>query len=416
MMDGSTSTSAPAIRERVILLVLASVQFTNIVDFMVIMPLGPQLERTMGLSPAQFGWIVSSYTFAAGVAGLLASMYADRFARRPAFLVLYAGFLAGTLACGLAPTFGTLVAARILTGAFGGVLGGMAMAIIGDIFPEERRGTAMGILMSAFSVASVAGVPIGLALGSRYGWHITFLALAALGLPLLFIAARALPRLDAHLQRVRVKHPLAQLWETFSHPNHIRAFALMVVMMFGSFSVVPFLSPFLVANVGVTEAQLPLVYIFGGILSLFGAPLAGRMADRFGKLQVYRVVAPATAVLMILSTSLTPVPLAVAVAVVAMLMLSNAGRMVPAMAMITSSVEPHRRGGFLGANAAVQHLAAGLGASIGGLLLTKSSSGALLHYPQVGMIGAAATIASLWIAGQLRPAVITAAPVAAPTS
>lgn len=416
MMDGSTSTSAPAIRERVILLVLASVQFTNIVDFMVIMPLGPQLERTMGLSPAQFGWIVSSYTFAAGVAGLLASMYADRFARRPAFLVLYAGFLAGTLACGLAPTFGTLVAARILTGAFGGVLGGMAMAIIGDVFPEERRGTAMGILMSAFSVASVAGVPIGLALGSRYGWHVTFLALAALGLPLLFIAARALPRLDAHLQRVRVKHPLAQLWETFSHPNHIRAFALMVVMMFGSFSVVPFLSPFLVANVGVTEAQLPLVYIFGGILSLFGAPLAGRMADRFGKLQVYRIVAPATAVLMILSTSLTPVPLAVAVAVVAMLMLSNAGRMVPAMAMITSSVEPHRRGGFLGANAAVQHLAAGLGASVGGLLLTKSSSGALLHYPQVGMIGAAATIASLWIAGQLRPAVITAAPVAAPTS
>lgn len=408
MTEGSIPLATSAARERIVLLVLASVQFTSIVDFMVIMPLEPRLAETMSLSPAQFGWIVSSYTFAAGFAGLAASMFADRFARRSAFLVLYAGFLAGTLACGLAPDYRSLVAARLLTGAFGGILGGMAMAIIGDVFPEERRGTATGILMSAFALASVAGVPAGLILGQRYGWHAPFLILAVLGLPILFLAARALPRLDAHLKRGATESPVARLWAILSHPNHLRAFALTVAMMLGSFSVVPYLSPFLVSNVGVAETSLPLVYVVGGALTLVGAPLAGRMADRFGKLQVYRIVAPATAILMVLVTTLTPVPLAVAVAAVATLMLSNAGRMVPAMAMITSSVEPHHRGGFLGANSAVQHLAAGLGASIAGLLLTKSASGTLQHYPEVGLIGAGVTLASLWIAGRLRPAIITA--------
>jgi predicted MFS family arabinose efflux permease len=411
-MDGSTNgraapPSGPAglvARERLILLILASVQFTSIVDFMVVMPLGPQLERTLRLTPAQFGWIVSSYTFAAGLAGLLATVVVDRFARRPAFLTLYAGFLAGTLLCGLAPNYPTLLAARFLTGAFGGILGGMAMAIIGDVFREERRGRATGALMSAFALASVFGVPIGLALGLRLGWHAPFLVLAALGLPVLFIAARALPRLDAHLHDAARERPLAQLWSTFSEPNHLRAFALTVAMMLGSFSVFPYLSPYLVTNVGVAEHELTVAYIAGGALTLVGAPLAGRMADRHGKLRVYRWIAPLTAALLLAITNLPRVPLYVAVGTMALLMLSNAGRMVPAMAMITSSVLPHRRGGFLGANAAVQHMAAGLGTSLGGLLLARSADGRLLHYPSVGLIGAAATLASLALAGRLRVA------------
>jgi MFS transporter, DHA1 family, inner membrane transport protein len=402
MWDDPIPETKPAVRERVVLMILAAVQFTSIVDFMVIMPLGPQLERTLGLTPARFGLIVSSYTFAAGMAGLVASVVVDRFARRPAFLTLYAGFLIGTLACGLAPSYGTLLAARFLTGAFGGILGGMAMAIIGDVFPEERRGTATGTLMSAFALASVAGVPLGLALGLNFGWHVPFLVLAALGLPILFVAARALPRLDAHLHKGAPEHPLEHLRETFAHPNHLRAFALTVSLMLGSFAVVPFLSPYLVSNVGVAEKDLPLVYILGGVLTLVGAPLAGRMADRFGKLVVFRVIAPMTAALMIVATNLPPVPLAVAVGVTGALMVSNAGRMVPAMAMITSSVEPRRRGGFLGANSAVQHISAGLGSSVAGWLLAKGPGGTLLHYPRVGLIGAAITLASLWLAGRLR--------------
>ena len=170
----SNNAAGPAFsrgRERLILFVLASVQLTAIVDFMVVMPLGPQLDRELGLTPTRFGLIVSSYTYAAGVAGVFASLIVDRYARRTAFLTLFAGFLAGTLGCGLAPSYEWLLAARVLTGAFGGVLGGMALAIVGDVFPEQRRGTATGALMSAFALASVVGVPVGLTLGQQFGWH-----------------------------------------------------------------------------------------------------------------------------------------------------------------------------------------------------------------------------------------------------
>ena len=390
-------------RERLILLVLAAVQFTSIVDFVVVMPLGPQLEAELALTPASFGLIVSSYTYAAGVAGLLASVILDRFARRTAFLALYVGFLAGTLACGLAPTYEWLLAARVLTGAFGGVLGGMAMAIVGDVFPEHRRGAATGALMSAFALASVVGVPAGLTLGQQFGWHVPFLTLAILGIPIFFIAAKALPRLDAHLGTKREhEHSFAQLKATFTEPNHLRAFALTVSMMFGVFTVIPFLSPFLVSNVKIPEDRLAVVYIAGGVLALVGSPIAGRLADRFGKLLVYRVVAPLLAVMFVVATNLPEVSLAVAALVMALLMLCNAGRMVPAMTMITSSVAPGRRGSFLGANSAVQHLAAGLGAFVGGLILTKAPDGTIENYPFVGLLGVAATLISLWLAGRIR--------------
>ena len=388
-------------RERLVLLILAAVQFTTIVDFMIVMPLGPQLMRTLHIGPAKFGLIVSSYTFAAGAAGLVASSIVDRYARRTTFMVLYAGFLLGTLFCALAPTYQTLVAARIATGAFGGILGGMALAIIGDVFPEHRRGRATGSLMTGFALASVAGVPFGLYLGTNYGWHIPFVVLAVGGLPALALVPFALPRLDAHVGKSHA-HPLRSLIETFSLPNHLNAFALVVTLMIGSFTVFPYLSPYLVSNVGMIEQQLPLVYIAGGGLTLIAAPIIGRLADRYGKLLVYRLIAPASALLLIVITHLPPVPVAVAVAVFGALMVCNVGRMIAAMAMITGSVEPHRRGAFLSANSSVQHVAAGLGAYLGGIIVTQSASGPLEHFGIVGWIAAIATLASLWLAGRVR--------------
>jgi predicted MFS family arabinose efflux permease len=390
--------------ERVVLLTLAAVQFTSIVDFMVVMPLGPQLMRTLRIDPARFGMVVSSYTFAAGVAGLVASTLVDRFGRKQAFLTIYAGFLVGTLLCGLAPTYRTLVAARVATGAFGGILGGMALAIIGDVFPEERRGRATGALMSAFALASVAGVPFGLYLGTRYGWHVPFLLLAALGCPVLVVAVKVLPPLRGHVGQSAPKHPLRSLAETFTHPNHLNAFALVLTLMLGGFAVIPYISPYLVSNVGMPEVNLPLVYIAGGGLTLIAAPLIGRLADQYGKLRVYRIVAPISAVLMLVVTNLPPVGLTAAVAAVATLMVCNAGRMVAAMAMVTSSVSPERRGGFMSANSSVQHLATGLGASVGGLVIERAADGRLLHFDLVGLLAVAATLLSLWLAGRLRPA------------
>ncbi|QDU25949.1 Inner membrane transport protein YdhP [Anatilimnocola aggregata] len=387
--------------EWVVLLVLASVQFTSIVDFVVVMPLGPQLMRAFKIGPAEFGLIVSSYTFAAGIAGLVASSIIDRFSRRTAFLSIFAGFLLGTLLCAVAPTYWLLVAARILTGAFGGILGGMAMAIVGDVFPENRRGAATGFLMSGFAVASVVGVPFGLYLGTNYGWHMPFVALVALGLPVLVIATFALPPLNAHLGKKHT-HPLRSLVNTFSEPNHLIAFALSAALMIGGFAVIPYISPYLVANVGMRESQLPFVYVAGGLLTLFVAPVVGKLADWYGKLTMFLIIAPLSAVLLIAVTFLPPVPTLFAVLVVGCLMVSNAGRMIAAMAMITGSVRPELRGGFMSANASMQHIASGIGAYLAGLIITQAPDGKLEHFGTVGIVACGITLLSLIAAVRLR--------------
>ncbi len=212
------------------------------------------------------------------------------------------------------------------------------------------------------------------------------------------------PPLRGHLGHAPGAHPLAEMRATYTHPNHLRAFALIVTLMFGSFAVIPFLSPYLVANVGVAEASLPWVYIAGGGLTLVAAPVIGRLADRYGKLRVYRIVAPVSAILMLVVTNLPRVGLVLAVAAVAVLMTSNAGRMVAAMAMVVGSVEPRRRGGFMSANSSVQHLATGLGAAVGGLIIVRATDGTLRHFDRVGLIAVASTLLSLWLAGRLRPA------------
>jgi len=396
--------AATLTRERIVLVTLASVQFISIVDFMIIMPLGPQLMRTLHIRPAQFGLVVSSYTLAAGLAGLVASSLVDRMGRKAAFLGMDAGFLLGTFLCGLAPTYGTLVLARVLTGAFGGIIGGLALAIIGDVFPEERRGRATGALMSGFALASILGVPFGLYLGTRLGWHAPFLLLGVLGCPVLAVAAVTLPPLRGHLARAAAnRHPLRVFFETFTHRNHLNAFALVVMLMLAAFTVFPYVSPFLVSNVGLSEDQLPLMFIAGGVLTLFSAPLIGRLADRYGKLRVFRIVAPVSAIMTLSLTNLVPVPAAVAIAIMAGLMVCNTGRMVAAMAMITSSVSPQRRGGFLSANSSVQHLAIGFGSYVGGLIIAESPDGRLLHFPILGLLSAAATMVCLWLAGRIRP-------------
>jgi DHA1 family inner membrane transport protein len=399
LLDGGHHRSRR--RERLVLLILAAVQFTTIVDFMIVMPLGPQLMRTLEIGPAKFGLVVSSYTFAAGAAGLVASSIIDRFARRTTFMVLYAGFLLGTLFCAIALNYQFLVVARVVTGAFGGILGGMAMAIIGDVFPEQRRGRATGSLMTGFSLASVAGVPLGLFLGTNFGWHVPFIALAIGGIPALLLTPLALPALAAHVGKLPT-HPLRSLVETFSHVNHLQAFALIVTLMVGSFTVFPYLSPYLVANVGMTEQQLPLVYIAGGALTLFAAPVVGRLADRYGKLTIFRLIAPGSALMLLVITHLGSAPTAVAVAIFGALMVCNVGRMIPAMAMVTSSVEPRRRGAFLSANSSVQHIAAGFGSYLGGIIVTQSADGQIGLFGVVGWIAAISTLMSLWLAGRIR--------------
>jgi predicted MFS family arabinose efflux permease len=319
-------------------------------------------------------------------------------------LTLYAGFLVGTLLCGLAPSYATLVAARVATGAFGGVLGGMATVIIFDVFAVERRGRATGALMSAFALASVVGTPLCLELGTRFGWHAPFLLLAGLGCPVLAVAARAFPPLRGHLGHGPSRHPLRSLAETFSHPNYLNAFALIVTLMIGRSAVIPYISPYLVDNVGMREKDLTWVYIAGGGLTFVASLLIGRLADRYGDLLVYRVIAPASAAMMLVVTNLPRVSLAAAVAAVGLVMACEAGPRIAATVIVNDSVVPERRGGFMSATSSVQLVAGGLGSILGGCIIVRGSDGRLEHFDRVGWIAAGATLLSLWIAGRLRPA------------
>ncbi len=333
--------------------------------------------------------------------GLVASSIVDRFSRRSTFITCYAGFLIGTLLCGLAPNYHALVAARVATGAFGGLLGGMAMAIIGDVFPENRRGSATGSLMTGFALASVAGVPLGLYFGTEYGWHVPFVALAIGGVPMLALTPFALPPLNAHVGKSHA-HPLRSLAEIFSEPNHLNAFALIIMLMIGSFAVFPMLNPYLVNNVGLAEKQLPWVYVAGGALTLLTAPIVGRLADQYGKLPVYCAIAPGSAFLMLVITHLPPAPIQLVVMIFGGLMMCNVGRMIAAMAMVTSSVEPRRRGAFLSVNSSVQHVASGIGAYFGGAIVTQTAKGRIEHFGTVGWFGAICTLSTLWLASRVR--------------
>lgn len=404
MQTNEELAASAAVRrhELIVLLVLSAVQFTSIVDFVVVMPLGPDLMESLKIGPDEFGHVVSAYTFAAGIAGLVASSFIDRVSRRSAFLSLYAGFLIGTLLCAFAPNYQLLVAARAITGCFGGILGGMAMAIVGDVFPEHRRGRATGALMSAFAIASVVGVPFGLVLGQNFGWHVPFVALVMMGVPVLVIGALALPPLAGHMGKAHA-HPLKSLVNTFRSPANLNAFALSSSLMIGAFAVIPYISAYLVENVGMPEAYLPWVYVAGGALTLVVVPQVGKLADRHGKLLVFRIAAPISALMLIAVTCLPPVPTLIAVFVVGGLMVSNAARMVAALPMMTSAVPAQSRGGFMSANSSIQHIASGIGTSIGGWLIAKGPDGELLHYGTVGLIACGVTLLSVWLAGRLQP-------------
>ncbi len=396
----SPSSAPGASRERWLLLTLAGIQFTHIVDFMVMMPLGPQLTRLFGISDAQFGLLVSAYTFAAGASGLLASTYLHKFERKRLLLTLHTLFALATLACGLAPTYGLLLVARVAAGLFGGVLTALSQTIVADAVPFERRGRAMGVVMSSFSASTVAGVPLSLWLASHWGWQWPFIAIAGLSLLFALGAVYSLPPLRAHLHAARPStwQGIAQV---LADRNHWRAMLFTGLMMFAGFTVIPYITLFLQANVGLTDAEIPWLYLSGGAATLLTARWVGRLADRHGKVRVFSWLALALGVPLLTLTLLGPVPLWAALAVTTLMFVVMSGRMIPGMAIVTSAAQPALRGTFMAFNAAVQSAAMGTATFLGGLIIQRDAAGLVRHYWVAALIGVAASVLSIWVAHRL---------------
>jgi predicted MFS family arabinose efflux permease len=390
-------------KEKLILFVLAAAQFTHIVDFMMMMPLGPQLMRIMQINPQQFSVLVASYTFSAGIFGFLGAFFIDRFDRKTAFIFVYLGFTLGTLACGLSPNYISLLASRILTGAFGGVLGALVLSIVSDIIPAERRATAMGVVMTAFSAASVLGVPIGLFLANEYTWNAPFLFLAAFTTIIIASIFSIIPSLKGHLQsRATRPKPIEVITNVTNDKNALRALLMMSLLIFGQFSIIPFLSPYMVFNVGFKESQLPFIYLCGGIGTIFTLPLIGKLADKHGRLRIfgYAVVLSAAPVLLI--TNMGHIPVYAALVVTTFFMIFIGGRMVPATTMVTSTVLPKNRGSFMSINSSVQQLSSSIASFASGMVIVKNAGGSLSHYNWIGFFAVAASFLSLYVAQKLK--------------
>jgi predicted MFS family arabinose efflux permease len=385
-----------------LLLVLAAVQFTHSMDFMVMMPLGPQCRQELSLSPQQFALVVGSYGFSAAVGGLLAAWFIDRFDRKSALLILYAGFTGGTLLCAVAPSYGWLVLARSTAGAFGGVVAAVILVIIGDAFPEIRRGRATGVVMTAFSVASIAGLPAGIVLGNRFGVRAPFGVLGAFAAVVWLLAYRVLPSFRGHLTQER--QSAGETWAVLTQPVHLRAYSFMIMLVLGSFTVAPHFSDFLVHNVGRDKDDLAYVYLCGGLLTVVTLPQVGRVADRFGKRLVFRIMAGLTTVTLLVLTNLPPLALAPLLVVTTLYWFVTSGRWVPAMALVTSSALPRYRGSFMSVNASVQQMACGLASVIAGAVIDESPDGKLTGYSLAGLIAAGSTVVSIVLAGRLRAA------------
>ena len=387
-------------RELWLLLTLAGIQFTHIVDFMVMMPLGPLFTKLFDISDAKFGLLVSAYTFSAGASGLLASFYVDRFSRKKLLLTLYVLFAAATLACGLAQSYDTLILARIAAGAFGGVLAAMTQTIVADVIPFERRGRAMGIVMSAFALASVAGVPAGLFLAAQFNWHTPFFVLAAVSLALTAGAWVTLPPLADHLKHQR-SSPVASILEVLRDANHQKAFAFTALMMIAGFTVIPYITIYTTTNGGLTVEQLPYVYLLGGAATLVTARWVGKLTDSVGKAKMFRFTAVFAMLSIWLVTLCAPLGLWGILLVTTLMFIGMNGRMIPGMAVATSAANPKHRGTFMALNSSIQSAAMGLATFVGGLVISRDAQGLVQYFWVNALLGMVATGLSLLLVGRL---------------
>jgi predicted MFS family arabinose efflux permease len=391
-------------RERWLLAVLGGVQFSAILDFMLLMPLGPQLMRLFDITPAEFGILVSVYMGTASLVGFGAALVIDRFDRRATLLALYACFTLTTLVTASAQGYVWLLAARAAAGGFAGVLVATVLAIVGDTIPDGRRGRALGAVMSSGSIASIVGIPLGIWLASHFSWRSPFLFNGALCAAVLIAAAYVVPHVHGHVAAARGGSALARAGAVFARRNHVAAFGITTLLNFSAFAIVPFLAAYLVLNVGITERELPLTYFFGGLAALAFVRLVGRLTDLHGRQRVFALVAGLSILAIFVTTHLPAVPLWVAVLAQVLLMASFAGRFVPAMTIITGAVVPEVRGIFMSFNAAFQQLSAGLASLAASAIVARGPGGEILYFGAVGWLSMVATFAAIALAGHVRPA------------
>ncbi len=381
--------------QKFVIAVLAFLQFTIILDFMIISPLGAMMMPTLQISPRQFGLAVSSYAFSAGASGLLAAGFADRFDRKRLLLFFYAGFLLGTLLCGLAQTYPMLLMARIVTGLFGGVVGSVVLAIATDLFPLEARGRVMGFIQTAFAASQVLGLPAGLFFANHWDWHAPFLAIIAVAVPAGLLIAFGMKPVAAHLEMKQERSPFAHLAHTVADPCYRLAFILMMLLPTGGYILMPFGTAYMTGNIGLPMTDLPMIYLITGLCTAFVGPVIGKASDSFGKFNTFCFGSIVTVIMVAIWTHLGPSPLWAVILVNVVLFIGIFSRVIPSQALMSAIPEVTKRGAFNAISASLQQFAGGVSAAIAGAVIVEAPGGALSHFDWLGGIVISMTLASM---------------------
>ncbi len=382
--------------------ILAFLQFTVVLDFMILSPLGAMLMQELHVGPAQFGLVVSAYAFSAGISGLVAAGFADRFDRKKLLLFFYSGFVLGTMLCGFAPSYALLLGARTVTGLFGGVIGSISMAIIADLFPLAARGRVMGFVMTAFSASQILGIPLGLYLSNAWGWHAPFLMIAGVSFAVGLVIFNVLRPVDAHLKNGPDRNPFHHLLATVLRTRHQWGFAATITLAIGGFMLMPFGSAFSVHNLGIPLTKLPMVYMATGLASMFTGPLLGRLSDAVGKYRTFAVASVAAVAVILWYTRLGVTPIGVVIAINIAMFSAISGRMISSGALSSAIPAPQDRGAYMSISSSLQQLAGGVASSCAGLVVSQSGDGPLEHYERLGYVVATSMTVGVLLMGRVN--------------
>ena len=374
-------------KETWIIVLLAAINFTHILDFMIMMPLGNYLMPFFDITPRQFSFLVGAYPITAFFSGFAAAFFVDKHDRKKVLVFAYLGFLIGTLACGTSTTYGLLLASRILTGLFGGLIGAQVLSIVADLFGYERRGAAMGAVMSSFAIASTIGVPLALYLANIFSWHAPFIFVVAIGVVIVLLIIKFIPVMDSHIQeKDDTKHRFHVLLNVVQNREQSLALLFSALVMMGHFLIIPFINPYLEFNKHYSRDLTPLIYFFGGIASFCAALMLGKLSDRVGKLKVFSWAVFFSFAMVWIITNLPILPFSIVILFFALWFIVATGRAVTAQAMISNVVSPEQRGSFMTFNSSVQQLGTGIASLLAGFIVTKDSTGKLYRYEWVGYI------------------------------
>jgi predicted MFS family arabinose efflux permease len=381
--------------QSLIVALLALVQFTIIIDFMIMSPLGAIIMPALDITAAQFGVAVSAYAFSAGISGILAAGFADRFDRKRLLLFFYVGFTLGTALCAVAPNYHLLLLGRIVTGLFGGVMGSIVLAIVTDLFALHLRGRVMGFVQTAFAASQVLGIPVGLFLSNHWNWHICFAALVALSIVSMAAILVVMKPVNEHLRLKQDHNAFRHLIATVREPRYLLAFSVTTLLATGGFMMMPFGSVYIVHNLGIDIVHLPTIYLVSGLFSIFMGPLVGKASDAFGKFTTFAFGCAVSVVIVLIYTHLGQVSLTTAIVVNVLMFVGIFSRMIPSQALMSAIPEPSQRGSFSAVSSSVQQFSGGLGSILAGAIILQNADGSLRHLDRVGYVVVATTMISL---------------------